>query len=141
VGNYLDAAVVGHLRVVGAAKRPPSSASQVKCPLRVVDGSQPGLTDRWTPCRARVEAGRLTFTPRGRPNPLLIEVGRVDAHAWRELRWRDAASTLSVPQVRRIGVLRTQNSTLEWAVPEKQRAWAAATIRPVEPQSQGADGQ
>lgn len=92
-------------------------ATKIPCTLRIVDGTHPGLSRRWTRGAARVPPGALVFEPDSRWRPRLTVPVRSAM--------LQPSGDLPSRRLRRFGpsrriVLTTTQGTLEWLVPEEQ---------------------
>lgn len=106
---------------------------ETECGLRVVSGSQPGLTSRWRHGVTRVEAGHLEFLPRlggsriRRPGQPWLSIDVVEASRADE-RVASGREQWSVNPTARIVRIRTASAELEWAVSAEQRDWALSLV-------------
>lgn len=103
---------------------------KVNCMLRVIDGEQPGLSDRWTRGRAQLEPGQLLFTPQRRRDAVRVEVVRIPRNRWRTVGAAEWLKFQALARVDHIGTAESPTARLEWAVTEAQRRWMAQTLDP-----------
>ena len=106
---------------------------EMECGLRVISGTQPGLTGRWRHGVARVQAGNLEFLPRlggsriPRPGQQWLRVDVIEASRAHE-RVAGGREQWSVNPTARIVRVRTATAELEWAVAPEQRDWALSRV-------------
>jgi len=94
---------------------------RIDCSLKVISGSQQGLTAQWRGGVAAISPGRLDFTP-GRwwlkatgPVTHIAVLGPARPPSAEELAW--------LPGDCRITALQTPTATLGWAVPIRDLSW------------------
>lgn len=109
------------------------SLGKTECSLRVLTGSQAGLSNRWAHGIAIVHAGSLEFLPRlggsrlPRRRQEWLRIPVIDASRAHE-RTATGREIWSVNASLRVVVLRTPDAELEWAVAPAQRDWAMARL-------------
>jgi hypothetical protein len=124
LSEFFGAVFEGFLgdRYQGRRVRRLQARHQLECGLRVIAGSQPGFSARWTHRTAALSPGYI------RMNKRLVVVERVlpaepRTPSRNEMRW-------SVNPNTRIVQLKTRTATLEWAVIASQVDWAMASLSP-----------
>ena len=95
---------------------------RVECSLKVISGRQQGLSSRWRRGVAAISAGRLDFASEWwslkatGPVTHIAVLDPARPPGVEELRW--------LPGDRRVTELQTLTTTLGWAVPVRDLAWA-----------------
>jgi hypothetical protein len=112
--------------------RPDRLAAQRKleCVLRVIGGSQRGLSRRWTQVIATVSPGRLDIAGRWWSD-LVVTVPVVSVRGPAR-RPSSKEASMSVSAGCRIVQVVTPTATLEWAMMPDQLPWAVAHVQPSE---------
>jgi len=101
--------------------------SRLECGLRVIEGHEPGLGQRWVHGVAELSPGFLRFNPRGPlRSPTTIVVRGVSRAHQRQPHGREA---WAVNAQCRIVEVQTPNATLEWAILDRHLAWAIEAVR------------
>lgn len=107
--------------------------NQVECGLRVVEGYEPGLGQRFRHGLATLGSGSIVFVPFAggvrflRRRPVTVSVQVVDRS---EQRTSGFMAQLSAIPGSRVITVRTNTATLEWVLPPAQTAWASQQVSP-----------
>jgi hypothetical protein len=104
---------------------------QLECGVRVVDGQQDGLGERWQHGVATLMPKEITFvgTFGGvrflKRRPVRLPVGSVDRSTERQPTGREILVASPAARVIRI---KTPSAILEWAIPADQVLWAIEKV-------------